>query len=138
MVEASGGFEARGIWRSGELPPTTPEGVRLRVSDRGQGERTIVLVHGWKGSHRMWDPAVYRLMREFRVIAFDNRGMGESDKPAGRYDFEVLAADLDFVLGALEAREVTLVGWSMGCSISLEYLARGATGRRGWCSSTGP
>jgi len=107
---------------------TTPEGVRLRYTDRGEGERTIVLVHGWKGSHRMWDPAVYRLMREFRVIAFDNRGMGESDKPAGPYDFGVLAADLGFVLESLGADGVTLVGWSMGCTISLEYLSRG--GRR--------
>jgi pimeloyl-ACP methyl ester carboxylesterase len=103
---------------------TTPSGVRLRYTDRGQGEHTIVLVHGWKGSHRMWDPAVYRLMREFRVIAFDNRGMGESDKPAGPYDFGVLAADLGFVLAELGAEDVTLVGWSMGCTISLEYLAR--------------
>src|SRR5439155_2172863 len=99
--------------------------VRLRYTDRGAGEHTIVLVHGWKGSHRMWDPAVYRLMHEFRVIAFDNRGMGESDKPAGPYDFSVLADDLGFVLEALSATDVTLVGWSMGCSISLEYLARG-------------
>jgi pimeloyl-ACP methyl ester carboxylesterase len=104
---------------------TTPEGVRLRYTDRGEGERTIVLVHGWKGSHRLWDPAIYRLAHEFRVIAFDNRGMGESDKPSGRYDFTVLADDLAFVLGELDARDVTLVGWSMGCSISLEYLARG-------------
>jgi pimeloyl-ACP methyl ester carboxylesterase len=103
----------------------TPAGVRLRYSDRGSGEKTIVLVHGWKGSHRMWDPATFRLMRDFRVIAFDNRGMGESDKPSGPYDFGVLAADLAFVLEALEARDVTLVGWSMGCSISLEYLSRG-------------
>ena len=103
----------------------TPDGVRLRYTDRGEGEHTIVLVHGWKGSHRMWDPAVYRLMREFRVIAFDNRGMGESDKPGGRYDFSVLADDLAFVLEALSTTDVTLVGWSMGCSISLEYLARG-------------
>jgi non-heme chloroperoxidase len=103
----------------------TPDGVRLRYTDRGEGEHTIVLVHGWKGSHRMWDPAVYRLTREFRVIAFDNRGMGESDKPAGRYDFGVLAGDLGFVLEALGADGVTLVGWSMGCTISLEYLARG-------------
>jgi pimeloyl-ACP methyl ester carboxylesterase len=104
---------------------TTPEGVRLRYTDRGEGGHTIVLVHGWKGSHRMWDPAVYRLMREFRVIAFDNRGMGESDKPAGPYDFGVLAADLGYVLEVLRADDVTLVGWSMGCTISLEYLARG-------------
>jgi pimeloyl-ACP methyl ester carboxylesterase len=104
---------------------TTPAGVRLRYTDRGEGAHTIVLVHGWKGSHRMWDPAVYRLMRGFRVIAFDNRGMGESDKPAGPYDFGVLAADLGFVLETLGARDVTLVGWSMGCTISLEYLSHG-------------
>jgi len=104
---------------------TTPEGVRLRYSDRGEGEHTVVLVHGWKGSHRMWDPAVYRLAPEFRVIAFDNRGMGESDKPGGPYDFGVLAADLGFVLETLGADDVTLVGWSMGCTISLEYLSRG-------------
>ena len=104
---------------------TNPEGVRLRYTDRGEGVHTIVLVHGWKGSHRMWDPAVYRLMRGFRVIAFDNRGMGESDKPAGPYDFGVLAADLEFVLETLRADNVTLVGWSMGCTISLEYLSRG-------------
>jgi pimeloyl-ACP methyl ester carboxylesterase len=102
---------------------TTSGGVRLRYADRGEGERTIVLVHGWKGSHRMWDPAVYRLAPYFRVIAFDNRGMGESDKPAGPYDFSVLARDLGFVLAELDARDVTLVGWSMGCSISLQYLA---------------
>jgi non-heme chloroperoxidase len=104
---------------------TTAAGVRLRYTDRGSGPHIVVLVHGWKGSHRMWDPAVYRLVREFRVIAFDNRGMGESDKPAGPYDFAVLADDLAFVLESLSASDVTLVGWSMGCSIALEYLARG-------------
>jgi non-heme chloroperoxidase len=102
----------------------TPDGGRLRYAERGEGPETVVLVHGWKGSHRMWDPAVIRLAEEFRVIAFDNRGMGESDKPTGRYDFDLLADDLGFVLEALGADEVTLVGWSMGCSISLQYLGR--------------
>ena len=104
---------------------TTPDGTRLRYTDRGSGEKTIVLVHGWKGSHRMWDTATVRLAERFRVIAFDNRGMGESDKPGGRYDFDVLADDLDFVLSELDVREATLVGWSMGVSISLQYLGRG-------------
>jgi non-heme chloroperoxidase len=117
---------------------TTPAGVRLRYSDRGAGSQTIVLVHGWKGSHRLWDPAIHRLAREFRVIAFDNRGMGESDKPAGRYDFSVLAEDLAFVLETLGAGEVTLVGWSMGCSISLEYLARGGEGAARLVLMNGP
>ena len=104
---------------------TTPSGVRLRCSDRGTSSRTVVLVHGWKGSHRLWDPAIHRLARDFRVIACDNRGMGESDKPSGPYDFDVLADDLAFVLETLGVRDATLVGWSMGCTISLQYLARG-------------
>lgn len=101
---------------------TTHDGVRLRYSDRGAGERTIVLVHGWKGSHRLWDQVVARLEGDHRVIAFDLRGMGESDKPRGRYDFDELAGDLGFVLDALDARDVTLVGWSMGCTVSLHRL----------------
>jgi len=103
---------------------TTPDGVRLRIADRGNGGATIVLVHGWKGSHRLWDKAMYELAQEFRVVAFDNRGMGESDKPRCAYDFDELSGDLGFELRSLDLRDVTLVGWSLGCSISLEYLRR--------------
>lgn len=104
---------------------TNPDGVRFRYTDRGEGERTIVLVHGWKGSHRLWDAATMRLAEDFRVVAFDTRGMGESDKPSGPYDFDVLADDLEFVLAELGVEDATLVGWSMGVSISLQYLSRG-------------
>ena len=102
---------------------TTPDGARLRLSDRGAGPE-IVLVHGWKMSHRIWDRTIAALEDRFRVVAFDLRGMGESDKPNGRYDFDELSDDLGFLLGALGLDDVTLVGWSMGCSISLEYLRR--------------
>jgi non-heme chloroperoxidase len=107
---------------------TTPDGVRLRVADRGEGDTTIVLVHGWKGSHRLWDKAVHRLACEFRVVAFDNRGMGESDKPRCAYDFDELSGDLGFVLRELGLRDVTLVGWSMGCTVSLRHMERGGSG----------
>lgn len=103
----------------------TPEGVRLRLCDRGRGDRPFVLVHGWKQSHRLWDPVVARLASRHRVVAFDLRGMGESDKPSSRYDFGELAGDLAFVLEALDLADVTLVGWSMGCTVSLELLRRG-------------
>jgi non-heme chloroperoxidase len=104
---------------------TTPDGVRLRYSDRGEGEHDVVLVHGWKGSHRLWDQAVARLEGAHRVVAFDLRGMGESDKPRGRYDFDELAGDLGHVLDALDVRDATLVGWSMGCTVALRYLDSG-------------
>jgi non-heme chloroperoxidase len=101
-----------------------PDGVRLRLCDRGAGELPFVLLHGWKQSHRLWDPTIARLAARHRVVAFDLRGMGESDKPNSRYDFDELAGDLGAVLEALDLREVTLVGWSMGCTVALEHLRR--------------
>ena len=104
----------------------TPEGVRLRVCDRGSGRSAFVLVHGWKQSHRLWDPVIARLARRHRVVAFDLRGMGESDKPNSDYSFEELAGDLGYLLERLDLEDVTLVGWSMGCSVSLQLLDNGA------------
>lgn len=101
----------------------TPDGVRLRLCDRGSGASAFVLVHGWKQSHRLWDPVIARLADRHRVVAFDLRGMGESDKPNSRYTFDELAGDLAFVLDHLGLEDVTLVGWSMGCTVALEYLA---------------
>jgi non-heme chloroperoxidase len=97
------------------------DGTRLRASIRGDGP-AVVLVHGWKQSHRLWDRVIPLLECDFRVVAFDLRGMGESDKPGDPYTFHELADDLGFVLRELDLDEVTLVGWSMGCSVSLEYL----------------
>ena len=76
-----------------------------------------MLVHGWKMSHRPFDHAILRLARTHRVVAFDLRGMGESDKPNSRYDFDELADDLGFVIAELGLEDVTLVGWSMGCTV---------------------
>lgn len=101
---------------------TTPDGVRLRYSDRGRGP-AIVLVHGWKGSHRLWDRTAARLIDSgHRVVRFDLRGMGESDKPSGPYDFDRHASDVGFVLRELGVVDATLVGWSMGCTVALSYL----------------
>ena len=107
---------------------TTPDGVRLRVTDRGAGDGTIVLVHGWKLSHKPFEHAILRLARTHRVVAFDLRGMGESDKPNSRYDFDEMADDLAFVMGELGLGDVTLVGWSMGCTVALQHMARGGNG----------
>lgn len=101
---------------------TVSDGTRLRLSQRGAGP-AVVLIHGWKMSHRAWDKAIVGLSRRFRVIAYDLRGMGESDKPDSSYDFTQHAADLAEVLEALELRDVTMVGWSMGCTVLLSYLA---------------
>lgn len=106
---------------------TLPDGARLRVADTGGDGPTIVLVHGWKQSHRLFDQVTQRLRSKFRVIAFDQRGMGESDKDLRvlpGLSFDLLAADLDNLLEQLDATDVTLVGWSMGCTTALSLMQR--------------
>ncbi|WP_327400286.1 alpha/beta hydrolase [Streptomyces sp. NBC_01288] len=102
-------------------------GIRLKLSDRGAADGpALVLVHGWKGSHRMWDRLSYRLRNDFRVVSYDLRGMGESDKPRAAYSFTEMADDLTAVLEQLDIQDATLVGSSMGCSVVLEYMRRSA------------
>jgi pimeloyl-ACP methyl ester carboxylesterase len=116
----------------------TPTGVKLRVTDRGRGAPPLVLVHGWKGSHRLWDPVIARLESDHRLVALDLRGMGESDKPRAAYDFDELAGDLRFVIDALAVRDAVLVGWSMGVTVSLSYLDSGGASVSGVVLVNGP
>jgi pimeloyl-ACP methyl ester carboxylesterase len=97
-----------------------------------------VLVHGWKGSHRLWDPVTARLRHDRRVVAFDLRGMGESDKPDCAYDFDELSDDLGAVIDTLQVDDAILVGWSMGTTVALRYLERGGAGAGALVIVNGP
>ena len=79
-----------------------------------------------------------RLAETDRVVAYDHRGMGESDKPRGAYDFDELSDDLGAVIETLALRDVVLVAWSMGTTVSLRYLERGGAGVRGLVIVNGP
>jgi pimeloyl-ACP methyl ester carboxylesterase len=98
------------------------DGCRIRYSLRGEGTHTYVLIHGWRQSHRLFDRIITGLESEARVFAYDQRGMGESDKPNSTYDFQVMSDDLAELLEKFDLTNVTLVGWSMGCTTSLSYL----------------
>ncbi|MFN8222199.1 MAG: alpha/beta hydrolase [Gaiellales bacterium] len=102
----------------------TSDGVRLRSVERGAGP-PIVLVHGWKASHRIWDRTIASLEGGFRTIAYDLRGMGGSEKPSTTYDFAEHASDLAAVLEHYDVTDATLVAWSMGCSVALEHMRAG-------------
>jgi pimeloyl-ACP methyl ester carboxylesterase len=64
--------------------------------------------------------------------------MGESDKPRCAYDFDELSGDLGAVVEALGLRDVVLVAWSMGTTVSLRYLERGGGEVRGLVIVNGP
>lgn len=82
----------------------TPDGVRIAVHEAGDPTcPTIVAVHGYPDNHHVWDGVVAVLADQFHVVAYDVRGCGESDKPAGRaaYRMERLVDDFIAVLDAV-------------------------------------
>ena len=102
---------------------TTDDGVELDYVSRGKG-KPILFIHGWPCSQRVWDCQLHALQDEYRCVAFDLRGMGHSEKAECDYTFAEFASDVRFLIKALELEDVTLVGWSMGVSVTLEYMSR--------------
>jgi non-heme chloroperoxidase len=99
--------------------------VRLHIDDSGGGGRPVVLIHGWPLSAQAWAPQVPVLQAAgYRVVAYDRRGFGRSDKPASGYSYDTLADDLERVLDQCDLQDVTLVGFSMGGGEVARYIGR--------------
>ncbi|HDS0924518.1 TPA: alpha/beta hydrolase [Stenotrophomonas maltophilia] len=99
--------------------------VRLHVEDSGGTGRPVVLIHGWPLSAGSWEAQVPVLKAAgYRVVAYDRRGFGRSDKPADGYEYDTLADDLAGVINDLDLRDVTLVGFSMGGGEVARYITR--------------
>jgi pimeloyl-ACP methyl ester carboxylesterase len=89
--------------------------VRLHIEDSGGSGRPVVLIHGWPLTAQAWEPQVSALRAAgYRVVAYDRRGFGRSDKPETGYTYDALADDLQRVLDQCGLQDVTLVGFSMG------------------------
>ncbi|MBM4761837.1 alpha/beta hydrolase [Bacillus sp. B15-48] len=99
------------------------KGVQYYYEDVGQG-KPIVFVHGWGMNRKVWERQVVDFSDKFRVITIDCRGCGNSDKPAHGYEIAKLADDLNEVISKLELKDATLVGWSAGGSIVIDYATR--------------
>ncbi|MEO7752167.1 MAG: alpha/beta hydrolase, partial [Terracoccus sp.] len=99
--------------------------VTLHVEDSGGEGRPVVLIHGWPLSGAAWSDQVPALLAEgHRVVTYDRRGFGSSDKPRGGYDYDTLADDLAGIMEQLDLRDATLVGFSMGGGEVARYVSR--------------
>ena len=99
--------------------------VYLHIEDTGGSGRPVVLIHGWPLTAQAWAPQVPALQAAgYRVVTYDRRGFGSSDKPPTGYDYDVLADDLQRVLDQCALQDVTLVGFSMGGGEVARYMAR--------------
>ena len=110
---------------AGTAQGATAAGVYLHIEDSGGGGRPVVLVHGWPLSSQAWEPQVAVLQAAgYRVVAYDRRGFGRSDKPVSGYGYDTLADDLQRVMDQCGLQDVTLVGFSMGGGEVARYVPR--------------
>jgi NAD(P)-dependent dehydrogenase (short-subunit alcohol dehydrogenase family)/pimeloyl-ACP methyl ester carboxylesterase len=120
------------------------DGVRIAVYEEGNREGpTVVLVHGFPDSHVLWDGVVPLLAERFRVIRYDNRGVGLSSvpKPVSAHAMARFADDFAAVIGELSpGRPVQVLAHDWGSAGIWEYLKRpGASDRvASFTSVSGP
>jgi pimeloyl-ACP methyl ester carboxylesterase len=104
--------------------------VNLHADDTGGSGRAVVLIHGWPLSGESWSEQVPALTAAgYRVITYDRRGFGRSDKPKHGYGYDTLTEDLEKVLEALNVSDATLVGFSMGGGEVARYFSKFGTDR---------
>jgi non-heme chloroperoxidase len=100
--------------------------VKLYVEDLNpEGDKTILFLHGWPGSHNLFEYQFDELPKcGYRCIGIDQRGFGDSDKPFNGYDYDRLSDDVFAVVNALKLKNFTLAGHSTGGAIAIRYMAR--------------
>ena len=100
-------------------------GESIYYEDAGKGERTVVMMHGWTSTHEVFSPCVPEIGRKARCITYDHRGHGNS-KEANRdhVTMDTLASDLNELIQGLGLKDITLLGWSMGAGVAMNYMAR--------------
>ena len=100
------------------------DGVRLYYEVYGSGEQTVFLLPTWSIIHsRHWKMQIPYLARHCRVVTFDGRGNGRSDRPAAGYEESEFAADALAVMDATETARATLVSLSCGAQRALILAA---------------
>ena len=102
---------------------TLKSGEQLYYEDRGQGPETLVMMHGWTSSHEIYLKPMETLEKQARCVIYDHRGHGKS-KMANRPNptMETLASDLSELIEGLSLSDITLLGWSMGAGVVLNYV----------------
>jgi len=104
------------------MATATVNGIELSYRLEGDGKETIVLINGLADDLTTWELQVADFLAAgYRVLRFDNRGVGASSKPAGPYSSRQLADDAKALVDSLGVTDFHLMGVSMGGMIAQEY-----------------
>jgi pimeloyl-ACP methyl ester carboxylesterase len=103
------------------MPRVAVDGLALAVHEWPGKGPALVCIHGLTANHTCWASVADILSPGHRLIAYDLRGRGESDKPATGYSLEIHREDLRGLLDRLGLKKVILLGHSLGAHIALRF-----------------
>jgi pimeloyl-ACP methyl ester carboxylesterase len=106
------------------MPTIKVNGVELYYKESGSGPETIVFSHGLLMDHTMFEDQRKAFDKQYRVIAYDHRGQGQSQDTGSGYDMDTLTEDAAALIQALNAAPCHFAGLSMGGFIGLRLAAR--------------
>jgi 3-oxoadipate enol-lactonase len=100
-------------------------GASLRYELSGQGKETLVLIHELGGTLESWDLVLPALQKEFRVLRYDQRGFGLSEKTRGTLSLNTVIGDLAGLLDGLSiCGSCHVLGSAIGAGIAIAFTAR--------------
>ncbi len=103
----------------------TRDNVKIYYEVLGRGEKTIVLANGLGGRLYSWEPIIRTFSNRYRLLTWDYRGLFESEGPKRirRLAIPEHADDLKEILDREKIERVSIIGWSMGVQVALEFAA---------------
>jgi pimeloyl-ACP methyl ester carboxylesterase len=100
------------------------DGVKISFDKQGEGEPTLVFVHGWSNNRSIWDAQISHFSEKYRVIAVDLAGFGKSGNNRNTWTMASFGEDVAAVINKLALDQVVLVGFSMGGPVVIETAKR--------------
>jgi 3-oxoadipate enol-lactonase len=116
----------RNIREGGRMQHASVNGIRVAFDLRGTGE-PVVMIHGAQGDQTMFNDMAASFARHYRVLTFDQRGSGLSEKPDMDYTIGLLADDTAALMDHLGIPAAHIIGVSMGGTIAQEFALRHPT-----------
>jgi pimeloyl-ACP methyl ester carboxylesterase len=101
------------------MPKVHANGIEIFYEETGIGE-PLLLIAGFACDHTNWSKMIPLLASQYRVIAFDNRGVGQTSAPDAPYSIRQMAQDAASLLDAIGLTSVHVAGHSMGGQIAQE------------------
>jgi proline-specific peptidase len=107
------------------MPFAETNGIKLHYEIHGeQNDEPLILVSGWTLKKEMWLAQVPAFEKQYKVITFDNRGSGKSDRPDKHYTMEMFAEDLAGLMDALKIEKAHMMGYALGGMILQKFALR--------------